>query len=280
MGGGLLLGRRQARGSREPHPRPCRLPAHPPARHTSSPAGLASSAHTATAPGPRAAAVGAGAGRRTPPCTRPFRLSSGPRVGPRGQQPACRGGSDLLPGQLVLAVCRPRGPVPPPPTLAPGAAGSHGPPRSLAGSPQPPRACGGSEDQGRLRAGISTVSRAGGQEPQGSLSTCSPQGLAHSRQGEHSTSTPRPQTLTAPQPCGGSGPEPGHTAQRSLEHLVGLWEQRGPSASGPPPPPPELGWTGSSPGPAPSSWTPAVSAPAPGLACSRVNGGTGSKSPC
>lgn len=278
MGGGLLLRRRQAGGSQEPRPRPCRLPAHPPARHTSSPAGLASSAHTATAPGPRAAAAGAGAGRRTPPCTRPFRPSSGPRVGPRGQQPACQGALTSSPASWSW-LCAGRGvPCPTPPS----------PPGS--GLPRTPQVSGrfstASQGLWRIRGSRAAQSwdqhrqqggRAGApREPVHML----PSGAGTQPAGGAQHQHPAPRLLLPPSPVAGLGPEPGHTVQRSLEHLVGLWEQRGPSASGPPPPPPELGWAGSSPGPAPSSWTPAMSAPAPSLACSRVNGGTGSKPPC
>lgn len=222
MGGGLPLGRRQAGGPGSPAPAPAgaRLPHLFPRRsrifctysHSSRPTGSSS-----------------GRGRGAPYTTLHTAFSAKLRAagGPSGAAAGMLGALGLLPGRL-------QGPLPAP-HPGPRAASSHGPPRSLAGSPRPPRACGGSEDQGQLRAGISTVSRAGGREPRGSLSTRSPQGLAHSRGGCTAPAPPTPRLLLPPSPVAGSGPESGHTAQRSLEHLVGLWEHRGPSAGGPHP---------------------------------------------
>lgn len=134
-------------------------PLQVPACRTSSPEGLASSARTATAPGPRAAAAGAGVGHRTPPCTQPSRPSSGQRAGPPGQQPAC----------WELRASSPAGcGVPcPPPTLAPGQPAPTDPPglwqvlRGLPGPVADQRIKGGSELGSAPSAG-----RAGG-SPEG-----------------------------------------------------------------------------------------------------------------
>lgn len=246
-------------------------PLQVPACRTSSPEGLASSARTATAPGPRAAAAGAGVGHRTPPCTQPSRPSSGQRAGPPGQQPAC----------WELRASSPAGcGVPcPPPTLAPGQPAPTDPPglwqvlRGLPGPVADQRIKGGSELGSAPSAG-----RAGG-SPEGACPHAPLRGW-HTAGGVHSTSAPHPQTLTAPQPCGrfGARIRPHSTKEPGAPGwFVGAPRTQ---CGWPPPLPPELGWAGSSLGLTSSSWTPAMSAPAPSLACGRVNGGTGSRSPC
>lgn len=72
------------------HPAPAGLPAR-----TSRSAGGASSAHTATAPGPRAAAAGGGAAHRAPPCTLLSPPSSGPQAGPPHWERALQGPAPL-----------------------------------------------------------------------------------------------------------------------------------------------------------------------------------------
>lgn len=213
MGGGLPLGRRQAGGPGSPAPAPAgaRLPHLFPRRsrifctysHSSRPTGSSS-----------------GRGRGAPYTTLHTAFSAKLRAagGPSGAAAGMLGALGLLPGRL-------QGPLPAP-HPGPRAASSHGPPRSLAGSPRPPRACGGSEDQGQLRAGISTVSRAGGREPRGSLSTRSPQGLAHSWGGAQHQRPPPPDSYCPPAlwPVRGQNPATQHKGAWSTWLVCGSTE--------------------------------------------------------
>ena len=186
-----------------------------PACCTSSPEGLASSAHTATAPGPRAAAAGAGVGRRTPPCTQPSQPSSGPRAGPPGQQLACWGLRASSPASCGVPC--------PPPTLTPGQPAPTDPPglwQVLHGLPGPAadqRIKGGSELGSAPSAG-----RAGGR-PEGACPHAPLRGW-HTAGEARSTSAPHPKTLTAPQPCGrfGARTRPHSTKEpRAPDRFVG-----------------------------------------------------------
>ena len=267
-GGGLLPGRRQAGGPRSgaPPPRPFRCP---PTRRTSSPAGLASSARIATAPGPRAAAAGVGAGHHTPPCTRPSRPSSGLQAGPPGQQPACWGSPGFLPGWPVLAVCRPQGPLP--------ATQPH-PSSGLSQTPQLSDRC-PTASQGLRRIRGSRAAQSWDQHRQqtgGSTEgACphTPQGLAHSW-GAASPALYRPPALW---PLRGQNPVTQHKGARSTWLVCEGSED---PLQVTPHTPSRAGMGRVFTGPAPSSWrpvpcTPTTSTPMPSLACSRSMGAQG-----
>ena len=136
------------------------------------------------------------------------------------------------------------------------AGGSGPPPRPAAGSPaRPPPSPQGSRlprtpqvsgrfstaSQGLQRIRGSRAAQSWDQHRQQGGRAGGPRELVHTLPSGAGTqpgrraapAPPIPRLLLPPSPVVGSGPEPGHTAQRSPEHLIGLWEHQGPSAGGP-----------------------------------------------